>query len=379
MRAAASAATAEVRAPATEGEAQARPAATQDPATPTLRPTRLRPGLLALAAAGLAGAALLGILVGPVGLSPAAVAWELVGRLPFVHVDSGLSAREAAVLWELRVPRVVLGGLVGAMLAVAGAAYQGVFRNPLADPYLLGVAAGAGLGATLAVAYLPQLGGWPLSPIPLAAFGGAVLAVVATYGLGRSGTRSRTTATLILAGVAVASFFTAVQTYVQQQHAETLREVYAWILGGLGTVGWQQVVLILPYVVVSALALLLHGRLLDVMALGDDEAESLGVPATRVRLAVVGAATLGTAAAVAVSGLIGFVGIIVPHAVRLVLGSSYRIILPLSAIFGAAFLILADLLARTALAPAEIPIGVITAFVGAPFFLLVLRQTRRIG
>mgnify|MGYP000132648749 CR=1 FL=1 len=375
-----SAAAAEERAAAaTEGEAQARPAATQDPATATLRPTRLRPGLVALAAAGLAGAALLGILVGPVGLSPTAVAWELVGRLPFVHVDSGLSAREAAILWELRVPRVVLGGLVGAMLAVAGAAYQGVFRNPLADPYLLGVAAGAGLGATLAVAYLPQLGGWPLSPIPLAAFGGAVLAVVATYGLGRSGSRSRTTATLILAGVAVASFFTAVQTYVQQQHAETLREVYAWILGGLGTVGWQQVVLILPYVGVSALALLLHGRLLDVMALGDDEAESLGVPATRVRLAVVAAATLGTAAAVAVSGLIGFVGIIVPHAIRLALGSSYRIILPLSAILGAAFLVLADLLARTAQSPAEIPIGVITAFVGAPFFLLVLRRTRRIG
>jgi iron complex transport system permease protein len=377
--AATSAATAEERAPAMEGEAQARLAATQDPPTPTLRPTRLRPGLLALAAAGLAGAALLGILVGPVGLSPAAVAWELVGRLPFVHVDSGLSAREAAILWELRVPRVVLGGLVGAMLAVAGAAYQGVFRNPLADPYLLGVAAGAGLGATLAVAYLPFRDGWPTSPIPLAAFAGALMAVVATYGLGRSGTRSRTTATLILAGVAVASFFTAVQTYVQQQHAETLREVYAWILGGLGTVGWQQVVLILPYVGVSALALLLHGRLLDVLALGDDEAESLGVPATRVRLAVVGAATLGTAAAVAVSGLIGFVGIIVPHAIRLALGSSYRIILPLSAIFGAAFLILADLLARTALAPAEIPIGVITAFVGAPFFLVVLRRTRKIG
>jgi iron complex transport system permease protein len=325
------------------------------------------------------GAALIGALVGPVGLSPGAVIRELVDRLPLVRVHSGLSERETAILWELRVPRVVLGGLVGAMLAMAGAGYQGVFRNPLADPYLLGVAAGAGLGATLAVAYLPQQAGWAVNPLPLAAFAGALVAVVATYVLGRSGSRSRTTATLILAGVAVAAFFTAVQTYVQQHRADTLREVYAWILGGLGTVGWRQVALILPYVAVSGLVLLLHHRLLDVMTLGDEEADSLGIRAARVRLAVVVAATLGTAAAVAVSGLIGFVGIIVPHAVRLVLGSSYRLVLPLSVAFGATFLILADLLARTALAPAEIPIGVITAFFGAPFFLVVLRRTRRLG
>lgn len=344
-----------------------------------VRPTRLRAGLLALAVAGLVGAVLVGVLVGPVGLSPGAVVRELVDRLPLVRVHSGLSGREAAILWELRVPRVVLGGLVGAMLAMAGAGYQGVFRNPLADPYLLGVAAGAGLGATLAVAYLPQEAGWAVNPLPLAAFAGALVAVVATYALGRSGSRSRTTATLILAGVAVASFFTAVQTYVQQRRADTLREVYAWILGGFGTVGWRQVALILPYVAVSGLALLLHRRLLDVMSLGDEEADSLGIRAARVRVAVVVAATLGTAAAVAVSGLIGFVGIIVPHAVRLVVGSSYRLVLPLSVILGAAFLILADLLARTALAPAEIPIGVITAFLGAPFFLLVLRRTRRLG
>jgi cobalamin transport system permease protein len=274
---------------------------------------------------------------------------------------------------------MVLGGVVGATLAMAGASYQGVFRNPLADPYLLGVAAGAGLGATLGVAYVPRPVAWPVDPVPLAAFGGALVAVAATYALGRSGTRNRNTATLILAGVAVAAFFTAVQTYVQQQHADTLRQVYAWVLGGLGTAGWSDVTLILPYVAASVLALFLHRRLLDVMSLGDLEADSLGIRATRVRLTVVVAATLGTSAAVAVSGLIGFVGIIVPHTVRLLAGSSYRRILPLSVIFGAAFLVLADLIARTALAPAEIPIGVITAFVGAPFFLLVLRRTRRLS
>jgi iron complex transport system permease protein len=315
--------------------------------------------------------------VGPVRLEPGGILRELAGRLPLLDVSSGLSDREAAILWELRVPRVVLGGLVGSMLAIAGAAYQGVFRNPLADPYLLGVAAGAGLGATLAVAYLPGRGTWPVNPLPIAAFLGALAGVGATYVLGRSGNRARTTATLILAGVAVAAFFTAAQTYVQQRNADTIREVYSWILGSLGTVGWREVALILPYIAVSTAALVLHRRLLDVMSLGDEEADSLGIRSGRVRLVIVGAATLGTAAAVAVSGLIGFVGIIVPHAVRLLLGSSYRLILPLSVILGAAFIVLADFLARTAMAPAEIPIGVITAFFGAPFFLVVLRTARR--
>ena len=227
------------------------------------------------------------------------------------------------------------------------------------------------------MAYLQASAGWPVNPLPVAAFLGALVGVAATYLLGRSGVRTRTTATLILAGVAVASFMTAAQTFVQQRHADTIRQVYSWILGTLGTVGWREVGLILPYVVVSGAALLLHRRLLDVMSVGDEEANSLGISAGRVRLIVVVAATLGTAAAVAVSGLIGFVGIIVPHTVRLLLGSSYRLVLPLSVVLGAAFLILADLLARTVISPAEIPIGVITAFFGAPFFLIVLRSARR--
>jgi iron complex transport system permease protein len=274
---------------------------------------------------------------------------------------------------------VVLGGLVGAMLAISGAAYQGVFRNPLADPFLLGVAAGAGLGATLAIAYLPSGTDWPINPLPMAAFAGALIGVAATYLLGRSGGRTRSTATLILAGVAVASFMTAAQTFVQQRNADTIRQVYAWIFGTLGTAGWREVVLILPYVIVSGAALWLHRRLLDVMSVGDEEAGSLGVRAARVRLIVVMAATLGTAAAVAVSGLIGFVGIIVPHTVRMLLGGSYRVVLPLSVVLGAAFLMLADLLARTVISPSEIPIGVITAFFGAPFFLIVLRSSRRLA
>jgi iron complex transport system permease protein len=336
-----------------------------------------RGGLLAAACAGLAGAALAAVLVGPVQLAPGAVLAELAGRLPLVDTDSGLSEQETAILWQLRLPRVVLGGLVGAMLALAGAAYQGVFRNPLADPYLLGAAAGAGLGATLAIAYGPDTSAWPVDLLPLAAFAGAIAGVVAAYALGRSG-GARTTTTLILSGVAVAAFLTAVQTYVQQQKAETLREVYGWILGRLTTAGWREVGLVVPYALLSTAAILLHRRLIDVLAVGDDEAASLGVRAARVRLVVVAAATLATAAAVAVSGLIGFVGIIVPHTIRLVAGPSHRLLVPLSLVGGAAFLILADLVARTAMAPAELPIGVITAFFGAPFFALVLRTSRQV-
>jgi iron complex transport system permease protein len=203
-----------------------------------------------------------------------------------------------------------------------------------------------------------------------------VAAVALTYAVGSTVGRKGTTASIVLAGVAVAALLTAIQTYLQQQHAPDLQEVYSWILGGLSGATWSDVVLILPYVAVSAVVLLAHRRLLDVLRVGEDEADSLGVRTARVRLAIVAAATLGTAAAVAASGLIGFVGIIVPHTVRLSTSSSYRVVVPVSMIGGAAFLILADVAARTVQAPAEIPIGVVTAFVGAPFFLFVLRSRR---
>ena len=320
---------------------------------------------------------LLGLALGPIDLGVVAVAREVLSHVPFLGVESSFSDTEDAILWELRAPRVALGLLVGAMLASAGAGYQGVFRNPLADPYLLGAAAGAGLGATIVIAY--DLGGdGGLDLRPAAAFVGATLGVGIAYLLGRS-VGGRQTATLILAGVTVASFLTAVQTFVQQRSAETVQEVYSWILGQLETSGWTDVLIILPYAIVSAIALLVHRRLLDVLAVGDDEAASLGVPVARVRLLVVAAATLGTAAAVAFSGLIAFVGIIVPHAVRLMAGTSYRVVLPLSLAFGGGFLVLMDLVSRTVVAPAQLPIGVVTAFLGAPFFAVVLRTTRTVG
>jgi len=336
-------------------------------------PSRLRLGPAVKVVMFTTAALLAGVLIGPAGLAPRQVLLEIADHLPFVSVDSGLSQREAAIVWQLRVPRVVLGALVGGVLAISGGAYQGVFRNPLADPYLLGVAAGAGMGATIVIALGLSSAGLVL---PAAAFVGAVVAVVITYSVGGLGGR-RGSAMLILAGVAVASFFTAMQTFVQQRSADTVREVFSWILGRLSTVGWAEVRLLLPYAIVSSVALLMSRRLLDVLAVGEDEAETLGVRAARVRLLVVGAATLGTAAAVAVSGLIAFVGIIVPHGVRLLFGSSYRSLLPLSLIGGAGFLVLADLGARSLLSPGELPIGVVTAFVGAPFFAIILRRAVR--
>ena len=325
-----------------------------------------------VAAAALLTAVLAGLALGPAGIPPDAVIRDVVARLPFVDAQSPLTSLDSAVLWELRAPRVALGALVGATLAVAGGAYQAVFRNPLADPYLLGAAAGAGLGATIAVVYAGAI------PLPLAAFAGATAAAGGAYLLGRSVGGGRDTATLVLAGVAVAAFLTALQTLLLQQDTENVRAVYAWLLGRLSTSGWGDFLLALPYATAGVLVILAHRRVLDVLRVGDEEAVGLGISVTRVRLLVVGAATLGTAAAVSVSGLIGFVGIVVPHAVRLVVGASYRVILPLAATCGAAFLVVCDLAARTALSPAELPIGVVTACIGAPFFVFVLRTSRAV-
>jgi iron complex transport system permease protein len=337
-----------------------------------------RPGrAVAVATAVLVIAVLAGVAIGPAELSLSQVLGALATHLPW-HPHVAVSALDTAIVWQIRLPRVMLGVLVGSMLAGGGAAYQGIFRNPLADPYLLGAAAGAGLGATIVI-----VSGGNMALTPPAAFAGAAGAVTLTYLLGaRTGrgpgaaAASNGTASILLAGVAVAALLTAFQTYLQQQHTQTLAYVYAWILGGLSAATWSDIWLILPYVAVAAITLLAHRRLLDVLQVGEEEATSLGVNVARLRLTLVVAATLGVAAAVSVSGLIGFVGIIVPHAVRLMAGPSYRLLLPVSMIGGAAFLVLADVVARTAQAPAEVPIGVITALIGAPFFLFVLCSRR---
>jgi ABC-type Fe3+-siderophore transport system permease subunit len=339
-----------------------------EPAVPR---RRRRPGLVtAGAGVALVLALLAGVWVGALPLPPGAVVVTLLDRLlnPLgVHLPGGLDGTQAAVLLQLRLPRVLLAALVGAALAVSGAAYQGVFRNPLADPYLLGAAAGAGLGATLVIAYSPAQSLGPFGIVPLAAFVGALVGVGCALALGTAAGGSHS-ATLLLAGVAVAAFLAAAQTLVQQQNTDDLREVYGWLLGQLGRAQWSDVVLVLPYLVPACLVLLFSGRALDVLAVGDDEASALGVHPGRLRLLVILAASMATASAVAVSGLIGFVGLVVPHIARRLVGGAHARVLPVSLLAGGAFLVLADLIARVLLAPAELPIGVVTAFVGAPFF-----------
>jgi len=298
----------------------------------------------------------LGVMIGP------------AGRVSSANWD---------IIWNVRMPRVALAGIVGAMLSLAGASYQGVFRNPLVDPYLLGVAAGAGLGATIIFAVGRQAtSGWPVDPLPLVSFVGGLVAVMITYLVGAAFGATRSSVTLVLAGVAVVSLFTAIQTFVLQRNNDVIREVYSWILGRVSNATWADVRLVLPYVIASSAVLLLHRRHLDLFRVGDDEAASLGSDVARIRIVVVVAATMGTAAVVSVSGLIGFVGIIVPHAVRMLAGASYRRVLPLSLIVGATFLILVDIPGRVLQSPAETPIGVVTAFFGAPFFIVLLRSKK---
>jgi iron complex transport system permease protein len=340
-------------------------------------------GVAALRRYGLAGLIFLVVIVAAVMIGPSGPpAWRvplaLLDRLPLVDISAGVSDSQWAVVWEIRMPRVILGALVGSMLAVAGASYQGVFRNPLVDPYLLGAAAGAGLGATIVLTVArSQTSTWPIDPVPTVAFIGAIVTVFATYAVGAAFGRT-SSVTLVLAGIAVVSMVTAVQTFILQRHSDVVREVYSWILGRLHTATWGDVRLVAPYVVVSVIVLMLHRRHLDLLRVGEDEAQALGGSVAHVRLVVVTAATLGTAAVVSVSGLIGFVGVVVPHVVRMVTGSSYRSVIPLSVLYGGAFLVLADIPGRILTDPAETPIGVVTALLGGPFFVYVLR-TRQIA
>jgi iron complex transport system permease protein len=314
-----------------------------------------------------------GLVIGPVSIGT----WRVVGDV-FSHVGIGhttLTPLQSLIVWQVRAPRLVLGLLAGAMLAVAGGTYQGVFRNPLADPYLLGVASGAGLGATFAIIDISHGVATP-SWTPLLAFAGALGAVTVTWLIGGRSMRSNT-ATLILAGVAVASLLTSAQTFLQQQSsAQSITLVYLWLLGSLASAGWSSVTLVLPYVLVCIAICVGAGRALDVMSVGEEESRSLGVPVRRVRFIVIAASSLGTAAIVSAVGLIGFVGIIVPHIVRLLVGTSYRRILPISVLFGAAFLVFADTIARTVFAPSELPLGVVTALIGAPVFVIILSLRR---
>ncbi len=301
----------------------------------------------------------------------------LVSRLPLVEIAQTWPNSSETIILEIRLPRVILAGLVGAALATAGATYQGLFRNPLADPYLIGVAQGASLGAVIGF-LLPTT--WHImgfSLIPLLAFIGAVISTTVVYTLARVG-KTLPVTTLILAGVALGSLLGSIVSYLIISSGEKMHGIIFWLMGSFSLSQWSEVSVVLPYVAVGTAVILLFARLLNVMQLDEEQSQQLGVNVERLKLILLAAATLITAASVSFVGTIGFVGIIIPHAVRLIWGADHRFLLPLSVLTGAIFLILADIIARTILAPTEIPIGVITALCGAPFFLYLLRRKRKI-
>ena len=301
----------------------------------------------------------------------------LLSKLPLVNITPAWPGTLETIITEIRLPRVILAGMVGAALAAAGATYQGLFRNPLADPYLIGVAQGAALGAVIGFS-LPNAGqGSIFGIVPLLAFIGALTSTAIVYSLARVG-KTLPTTTLILAGVALGALLGSIVSYLIISSGERIHGVLFWLMGSFSLSQWSEVRLALPYIAAGIIVLLLYARPLNIMQLDEEQAQQLGINVEKLKIVLLAAATLITAAAVSFVGTIGFVGIIIPHAVRMIWGADHRFLLPLSILTGAIFLILADLIARTVLAPTEIPIGVITALCGAPFFLYLLRRRKNV-
>jgi iron complex transport system permease protein len=300
----------------------------------------------------------------------------LIDKLPLLDVAPTWQSTMATIVLEIRLPRVILAGLVGAALATAGATYQGLFRNPLADPYLIGVAQGAALGAVIGFLLPITWHNLGVNIIPLLAFSGAIISTAVVYALARVG-KTLPVTTLILAGVALSAFLGSIVSYLIISSEEEIHSVIFWLMGSFSLSRWVEIGIALPYVAVGTAVIIIFARLLNVMQLDEEQAQQLGINVERLKLILLAAATLITAASVSFVGTIGFVGIIIPHAVRLIWGADHRFLLPLSILTGAVFMILADLAARTVLAPTEIPIGVITAICGAPFFLYLLRRRKK--
>jgi len=296
------------------------------------------------------------------------------------RVITGAASNEIfrTILLNIRLPRTALIALVGAALAGSGATYQGLFRNPLADPYLIGVASGAGLGAILAMSVK-----WPytmlgLLAVPLAAFIASLLTVYLVYTFAHIG-RTVPTTNLILAGVAVSSFAVSLTSFLILHSTSEVRRAIGWLLGGVSLVGWDVTLALIPYLAVGMTILVLTGYSLNLLQFGDDQATQMGLNVRRAKFIIIVAASLVTAAAVSFAGIIGFVGLIVPHIVRIWWGVDYRRLIPLSIIGGASVLLFADVLARIVLAPQELPVGIVTALAGAPFFLWILRRAKNQG
>jgi iron complex transport system permease protein len=350
---------------ATTRAASARPA--------WLERLRQRPLLLfGTAVAGLLATVVVGVVFGNVSVPVADTLAVLANRFLGWPLDRSIPETSQTIVMELRLPRVLTAMVVGTALSVAGATFQGLLRNPLADPYVLGTASGAALGAAIAVLLPIQVALLGLGLLHLFAFIGAIAAVAVVYRLSRLGALSSLTSVL-LTGYAIGSLLAAGLAMTMYVSGSNLRQIFFYLLGSFSLASWQQLLSAVPIVVVGTILILSRARSLNALLLGEESASHLGIDVRRDRLILLAGATLVTAASVAVSGLIGFVGLVVPHLVRLVVGPNARLVLPLSATFGAAFLGLADVVARV---PGELPVGVVTALLGAPFFLYLLRHYR---
>lgn len=324
----------------------------------------------------LVGSAATALTFGSANISIQTVLHVLLHRLPGIGAGfaSG-SAAEQLIILSIRLPRVVLAVCVGGALASAGAVMQGLFHNPMAEPYVMGVSAGAALGATIGFVLRLDVSFLGLGAVPLLAFLGGLGTTILVVNLGRVGSKVPLTVVL-LAGIAVGSFLSAINSMFMIFNRDDMHQIVFWIMGGFSGRGWEHVYAALPYMVVGLAVMGLHLRELNLIALGEEKAQQLGLEAGRVQFFLIAAASLVTAAAVSVSGIIGFVGLIVPHVVRLIIGPDHRYLLPTSCLLGGVFLLAADTLARTVLSPMELPVGVITALAGAPFFLYLLNKTK---
>lgn len=281
------------------------------------------------------------------------------------------------ILWQIRLPRVVLAALIGLLLSISGVILQGILRNPLADPYILGISAGAGVGAAITIATGAQFVIFGMSSVPATAFIFAMVAVTVVYKLSQVAGKTAPE-TLILAGVALSAFSAAILALIIIISG-SLQSIYFWLLGSLSSASWENVITVFPYVLIGAGVAYFFSKELNALLLGEEMASTLGVDVEKTRLILIGTASLMTAAAVSVSGLIGFVGLIVPHWIRLLIGPNHRLLIPISALSGMLLMVVADTVSRTILSPMEIPIGIIMALVGAPFFLYLLRRRRTQG
>ena len=322
----------------------------------------------------------LALTVGPAGISLSTVIKGLAGLLPGVGnlFPGELGVVDQKILFAIRLPRIILSVLVGMALATAGAVYQGLFRNPMADPYVLGASSGAALGATIGFAVFSSLRFSSLSPVSVLAFAGALLSTVFVYNLARVGRRVSLTV-LLLAGIAVSTFLSSLTSMLMILQGTEMQRIVFWLMGGFSAGRWSHVLDVFPFILLGFGAAMLFARDLNLMLLGEEKAHQLGVNIPLLRMVLAFSASLLVAAAVSVSGIIGFVGLVVPHMLRLVTGPDHRLLIPVSALAGGIFLLAADTVARTILAPTELPVGVITAFLGAPFFIYLLRKGKKAG